>query len=95
MNFRLQPILFRNQTGQHFMYENCRRRNLKLTLNRRRAVLTFASRSCELMRRQNHDCRLTSLPKEYSFSGPKRFFSAYSCQRRATMRKLAITGIER
>ena len=36
-----------------------------------------------------------SVPKAYSLRGPKRFFSAYRRQRRHTMRRLAITGIDR
>lgn len=38
---------------------------------------------------------LISLPKAYSLSGPKRRFSMNKRQRRTTMRRLAITGIER
>ena len=42
-----------------------------------------------------YGCGDVSLRNEYSFNGPKRFFSAYMRHRRQTMRKLAITGIER
>jgi hypothetical protein len=38
---------------------------------------------------------VVSVRNEYSFSGPKRRFSAYMRQRLHTMRRLAITGIER
>src|SRR3982075_2497286 len=36
-----------------------------------------------------------SLPKEYWLSGPNFRFSAYKRQRRKTIRKLAMTGMER